>query len=164
MKAHSDDNCPLKIDFDFEAESARDCHAATSAGTFPLRRARYFSETGTPLLSAQQRRELTNLVNEVDPEMKHMMIVQNLRIVVSIAKRYTNRGMELVDLVRVGNQGLIQALEAIESGGGLRFSTYIVKSVCQNIERAIVSQNQNNLTDALQDSSVPDISFDNLIH
>lgn len=66
MNGHSNGNIFL-ANFGFETVSARGDHAPTSAGTFPLRRAHYFSETGKPLLNADQPQEHTNLANEIDP-------------------------------------------------------------------------------------------------
>jgi RNA polymerase nonessential primary-like sigma factor len=131
----------------------------SSAGTFELRRARYFSETGAPMLQADQQHSLTNLVDEVDPGMKHNMIVQNLRIVVSIARSYTNRGLEFVDLVRAGNQGLMQAMEKFEPAGGFCFTTFVTWCVSQKIELALMQQNKGSTCQ--QTDQVPLISFGN---
>lgn len=126
-------------DMEPDAESGGYGYVPTSAGTFPLRRAQYLSETGAPLLSVEQQHALTNLVTEVDSDTKHKMLIQNLRMVVSIAKRYTNRGLELVDLVRAGNQGLIHAMEKFEPEGGFCFSTFVTWCVSQQIELAIMN-------------------------
>ena len=115
-------------------------YVPTSAGTFPLRRAQYLSETGTPSLCAEQQHAPANIVMEVDPDTKHKMIVQNLRLVVSIAKHYTNRGLGLVDLIRAGNQGLIHAMEKFEPAGGFCFSTFVTWCVSQQIELALMNQ------------------------
>ncbi len=127
-----------------EAKSAAgaDMHFHSSAGTFVMRRARYLSGTGAPLLNAEQHHALTNLIDEVDQDTKRNMIVQNLRMVVSIARRYINRGLELVELVRAGNQGLIHALEKFEPEGGFCFTTYVTWCVSRQIELAIMQQNK----------------------
>jgi RNA polymerase nonessential primary-like sigma factor len=127
------------------------------AGSFSLRRAYYFAKTGKLLLSTEQQRALTNLVHEADPGVKQQIIVHNLRKVVSLAKRYTNHGLELFDLIREGNQGLIEALEKIGSACGSRFSTYATWCICQSIERAILKQNNP------QNSSGPVGAFVNAI-
>lgn len=118
-----------------------DTHFHSSAGTYVLRRARYLSETGVPLLKAEQHHALTNLVDEIDQDTKRNMIVQNLRMVVSIARHYLNRGLALAELVRVGNQGLVHALEKFEPEGGICFATYVTWCVSRQIELAIMQQN-----------------------
>jgi Sigma-70 region 2 len=153
-------NVHFSGDCRFEANSGSGTDMHSSAGTFVLRRARYFSETGTPLLNANQKLTLTNLVDVVDPDTKHNMIVQNLRMVVSIAKRYTNRGLEFIDLVRVGNQGLIHALQRFELEGGFCFTTYVTWCVSQHIELAI---KQHNGSTSLQMDPAALVSFDNAV-
>lgn len=135
--------------------------SAGSAGSFELRRARYFSSTGAPSLHAEQQHSLTNLVDEVDADTKHNLIVQNLRMVVSIAKHYTNRGLEFVDLVRAGNLGLIHALEKFEPEGGFCFTTYVTWCVSQQIELAILHWNKGSAS--FQNSPARLVSFDNAV-
>jgi RNA polymerase nonessential primary-like sigma factor len=94
-----------------------------------------------PLLSAQQRLALMNLVKADNPDAKKQVIAHNLRLVVNIAKRYSNHGMALLDLVREGTLGLIHALENFELEGGFRFATYAAQCVRQRIERAIINHN-----------------------
>lgn len=118
-------------------------HVPTSAGTFSLRRAHYLSETGEPLLSAEQHRALTNLIREDDPATKKKMIVHNLIQVINIAKRYNNRGLGLIDLVREGNDGLIHALKRYEPEAGSCFSTFVTLCVCQSINLAILNQKRS---------------------
>lgn len=124
-----------------ETNTAPDNHAPTASGTFPLRRARYFAKTGTPLLNAGHQSALTNLVAEIDPDTKQRIIALNLRLVVNVAKRYINRGLDLIDLVRAGNQGLIHAMEAFEPEGGYCLSSFISLCVSQQIEFTLVNQN-----------------------
>ncbi|MBI5890042.1 MAG: hypothetical protein HZB47_05115 [Nitrosomonadales bacterium] len=147
---------------DCEAKSGAGTHSPSSAGTFSLRRARYFSSTGVPLLNAEQRHELTNLVNEVDPDTKHHLIVQNLRMVLGIATRYTNRGLELVELIRIGNQGLIHALERYEPEGGICFSSFLTWCVSQRIELALM--NQGNESNSQQSQLALSVSFDHAVN
>jgi DNA-directed RNA polymerase sigma subunit (sigma70/sigma32) len=127
----------------------------TSAGTFSLRRAYYFSKAGKFLLSMEQQRALTGLVK--DDEQK--IIADNLRQVVSIAKRYANRGMELPDLIREGNQGLIHALEQLESAKSFKFSVYATWCICQYIERAISKAAQSPMS--FRPTSVPVVTLKN---
>jgi len=142
---------------EIEPGPAGSVHTSALAGSFSLRRAYYFAETGKLLLSTEQQRALNRLVRETDPEVKQKIIVHNLRKVVSLAKRYTNRGLELFDLIREGNQGLIEALEKIGSACGSRFSIYATWCICQSIERAILKQNNP------QNSSGPMGTFVNAI-
>ena len=94
-----------------------------------------------PLLSTQQQVALMNLVRVDDPVAKQQLIAHNLRLVINIAKRYSDRGVALLDLVREGAQGLIHALETFELEGGFRFAAYAARCVRQNIERAIMNRN-----------------------
>jgi RNA polymerase nonessential primary-like sigma factor len=97
-------------------------------------------DSSKSLLSPQQRLALLNLVKEDDPIAKHHVIVHNLRLVVNIAKRYSDHGVALLDLVREGTIGLIHALENFELEGGFRFASYAAQCVRQSIERSIMNQ------------------------
>jgi len=94
------------------------------------------------LLTAKEERELATRVREGDFNARQRMIECNLRLVVSIAKYYINRGMALLDLIEEGNLGLIHALEKFEPERGFRFSTYATWWIRQNIERAIMNQSR----------------------
>ena len=103
----------------------------------------YLNEIGrNPLLTAKEELELATLVKQGDFEARQRMIKCNLRLVVSIAKHYTNRGMDLLDLIEDGNLGLIHALEKFDPERGFRFSTYATWWIRQNIERAIMNQSR----------------------
>lgn len=132
----------------YEPETAGIGHLSASAGTFSLRRVHYFTETGEPLLSAEQQQVLTNLIRDGVPAAKSKMIVHSLRLVINIAKRYTNRGLGFFELVREGNQGLIHALEKFEPEVSFRFSAYATQCIRQYIERAITNQDNCTSTDA----------------
>jgi RNA polymerase nonessential primary-like sigma factor len=93
-----------------------------------------------PLLSAQQQLALMSLVKVDDPVAKQHVIAHNLRLVVNIAKRYSDHGVALLELVREGTMGLIHALENFELEGGFRFAAYAAQCVRHNIERAIMNQ------------------------
>jgi DNA-directed RNA polymerase sigma subunit (sigma70/sigma32) len=140
MKVYTKENLLLE-DNESELGLADGLHAPILAGTFSLRCAYYFAKTGKLLLSSSQQRALVNLVREADSEVKNEIIIHNLHKVVSLAKRYTNRGLEFFDLVREGNQGLIEALEKAESADGPRFSIYATWCICRSIERALLKQN-----------------------
>jgi len=94
-----------------------------------------------PLLSTEQQLALMSLVKVDDPDAKQQIIAHNLHLVVNIAKRYSNHGVAIFDLVREGNRGLIHALESFDLEGGFRFAAYATQCVRQNIENAIIRQN-----------------------
>jgi DNA-directed RNA polymerase sigma subunit (sigma70/sigma32) len=116
---------------------------STSAGTYSLRRAHYLSESKKPLLSVEQQHALIQLFREGDADAKRKLIAHNMHLVVDFAKCYANRGLALLDLVRVGTQGIIHALEHFELEGDLSFPTYVSRCICRNIEHAIMSQNHS---------------------
>ena len=92
------------------------------------------------LLSNRQHRALMDLVGLDDPEAQHRVVEGNLRLVVNIAKRYSDHGVALVDLVREGNRGLLHALESFEPEDGFHFAAYAARCVHQHIECAIMNQ------------------------
>ena len=96
-----------------------------------------------PLLSAEQERQLARRVREhSDPIARERMVQSNLRLVVKIAKDYTNPGMTLGDLVAEGNLGLMRAVEEFDPDAGVRFSTYAAWWIKQAIKRAIINAGQ----------------------
>lgn len=103
----------------------------------------YLNEIGVnPLLCADDERRLARRVVQGDFPARQKMIESNLRLVVSIARHYQNRGMALDDLIEEGNLGLIHALEKFDPERGFRFSTYATWWIRQNIERAIMNQSR----------------------
>jgi RNA polymerase primary sigma factor len=97
----------------------------------------------TPLLSAEQERQLSRRVREhSDPMAREQMIAANLRLVVKIAKDYSNPGMTLSDLVAEGNLGLMRAVEEFDPDAGVRFSTYAAWWIKQSIKRAMINAGQ----------------------
>jgi RNA polymerase nonessential primary-like sigma factor len=103
----------------------------------------YMQDIGhAELLNAADELALARRVREGDFAARQKMITSNLRLVVSIAKRYHHRGMQLLDLIEEGNLGLIHALEKFEPERGFRFSTYASWWVRQHIERAIMNQSR----------------------
>jgi DNA-directed RNA polymerase sigma subunit (sigma70/sigma32) len=137
-------NVHLKEDILFEIfrpKIAEADYMPSSAGTFSLRQTNYFIEIGKQLLDAEQVHALTSLIPETDPVTQQQILTHNLRRVVNIAKRYTNRGLSLFDLVNEGNKGLIQAMEKFEPEDEPHFSACATKCICRNIERAILDQN-----------------------
>ena len=101
----------------------------------------YLNEIGlAPLLSAEEEVALARRTVQGDFEARQTMIERNLRLVVNIAKHYSNRGLTLLDLVEEGNLGLIHALEKFDPERGFRFSTYATWWIRQAITRSIADQ------------------------
>lgn len=101
----------------------------------------YLKEIGkVPLLSAEEEIELAKRMAEGDEDAKKRLAEANLRLVVSIAKRYVGRGMLFLDLIQEGNLGLIKAVEKFDYQKGFKFSTYATWWIRQAITRAIADQ------------------------
>ncbi len=101
----------------------------------------YLKEIGkVPLLTADEEVDLAKRMGEGDEEAKHKLTEANLRLVVSIAKRYVGRGMLFLDLIQEGNLGLIKAVEKFDYTKGFKFSTYATWWIRQAITRAIADQ------------------------
>ena len=93
--------------------------------------------TKIPLLSRDEEISLMKRINEGDLDAKNKFIESNLRLVISIAKKYVNRGLPLLDLIQEGNTGLMKAVEAYDLSRGTRFSTYATWWIRQAITRSI---------------------------
>ena len=101
----------------------------------------YLKEIGkVPLLTPEEEQDLAKRMAEGDEEAKRRMVEANLRLVVSIAKRYVGRGMLFLDLIQEGNLGLIKAVEKFDYTKGYKFSTYATWWIRQAITRAIADQ------------------------
>ena len=144
----SDDAIPL------ESDDAEAVAAALSAAQAPLVADDsssfveditqvYLHEIGaTPLLTADEEVKLARAARDGDFAARQHMIEANLRLVVSIARHYMNRGLPFDDLIEEGNLGLIHALEKFDPERGFRFSTYATWWIRQSIERAIMNQSR----------------------
>ena len=119
--------------------SAVDETAEEAATTDPVRM--YLKEIGKiPLLSAEEELELAKRISEGDESAKKRMVEANLRLVVSVAKHYLGRGMQLLDLIQEGNMGLLKAVEKFDYTKGYKFSTYATWWIRQSITRAVADQ------------------------
>ena len=101
----------------------------------------FLNEIGrSRLLTAREELELARRIERGDLEAKHTMVVSNLRLVVSIAKRYRDQGLPFLDLIQEGTVGLVRATEKFDYRRGFKFSTYAVWWIRQAISRALADQ------------------------
>ena len=138
------DDFPQEVDLDFslDVNLNEDADAAPAEAVNiddPVKV--YLKEIGrVPLLSAEEEIELATRMANGDPYARKRLSEANLRLVVSIAKRYVGRGMQFLDLIQEGNLGLIKAVEKFDHTKGFKFSTYATWWIRQAITRAIADQ------------------------
>ena len=131
------------LDEDLSVNDAQDLESALSAEGIsiddPVKV--YLKEIGrVPLLTSEEEVELATRMADGDPAAQKRLAEANLRLVVSIAKRYVGRGMQFLDLIQEGNLGLIKAVEKFDHTKGFKFSTYATWWIRQAITRAIADQ------------------------
>ena len=123
-----------------ERSSSRETQHTSTADTLQA----YFNNIRSfELLTRNEEKELSIRIAGGDAEARRRMIVSNLRLVISIARRYSGRGLPLQDLIEEGNVGLIYAVERFKGTKGCKFSTYATYWIKQSVERALVNQSES---------------------
>lgn len=136
------DDVLLELEQDDEISLAEDLSSSTSAmSDDPVKL--YLKEIGEyPLLSIEEEITLAKRITDGDEDAKQILAESNLRLVVSIAKRYVGRGLSFLDLIQEGNLGLIKAVDKFDHTKGYKFSTYATWWIRQAITRSIADQSR----------------------
>ncbi|MDR0590961.1 MAG: RNA polymerase sigma factor RpoD [Candidatus Nomurabacteria bacterium] len=132
---------PVPDDIEEEAEEEIEIDPSTLDDTTDDSVRLYLREIGKiPLLTLEEEQSLAQRVVKGDKKAKDKMVEANMRLVVSIAKRYSGRGLDFLDLIQEGNTGLLRAVEKFDPDKGFKFSTYATWWIRQAITRAIADQ------------------------
>ena len=131
---------PTQTDVEDVSEGSKEIYSNQSANLDDSMKI-YLKEIGKiPLLSKQEELEIAKRISEGDEEAKQILIESNLRLVVSIARKYARKEMPILDLIQEGTLGLIKAAEKFDYTKGFKFSTYATWWIRQGITRAIADQ------------------------
>lgn len=131
--------CDVAVDFEFDVTEEYDNISVGSQDPVKL----YMMDIGTvPLLNAEKEIELGKRIQSGDKEAFNELVSANLRLVVSVAKKYVGRGLDFLDLIEEGNLGVIRAAEKFDPDMGCKFSTYATWWIKQAITRAIGDQSR----------------------
>ncbi len=135
------------VELDYESEEESEAEGAllykASASGVPDSIKKYFSEIAKrDLLNAKDEKDLAKRAKAGDTKARALLVESNLRLVVSVAKRYLKRGMALQDLIQEGNVGLLRAVDKFDPDRGFRFSTYATWWIKQAITRAIADKSR----------------------
>lgn len=141
MDAEPDDDALLEMEEDPEVALIEDLSSTAAMSDDPVKL--YLKEIGSyPLLSTEEEVALAERIMEGDELAKRILAESNLRLVVSIAKRYVGRGLSFLDLIQEGNLGLIKAVDKFDHTKGYKFSTYATWWIRQAITRSIADQSR----------------------
>ena len=140
FSAEALDGIPLEVDLPKETDAAETVAINDNAAMDDPVKV-YLKEIGrVPLLSAEEEATLARAAQAGDEDARRRLSEANLRLVVSVAKRYAGRGLPFLDLIQEGNLGLMKAAEKFEPDRGFKFSTYATWWIRQSITRAIADQ------------------------
>lgn len=134
----------INLDEDVELEQAKEIEVSDINVVVTSSVKMYLREIGQyGLLTREEEKKLAEAAANGDKQAKEDLVNHNLRLVVSVAKRYMGRGLTLLDLIQEGNMGLIKAVEKFDVSKGFKFSTYATYWIKQAISRAVMEQGRN---------------------